>query len=65
MTINLIGPAREQRSLASPGEGELGLLRLLFSQEARYIRQQEEEAAIEAEDFWSQAEEGCAMDPVG
>ena len=51
MTINLIDPAREQRSFASLGEGELGLLRLLASPEARYIREHEE-AAIEAEDFW-------------
>jgi hypothetical protein len=64
MTINLIDPAREQRSFASLGEGELGLLRLLASQEARYIREQEE-AAIEAEDFWGQAEEDCVVDPIG
>jgi hypothetical protein len=40
------------------------LLRLLASQEARDTRAQEE-AAIEAEDFWGQAEEACAVDPIG
>jgi len=64
MTINLIDPVREQRSFASPGEGEIELLCLLASQEARYIREQEE-AAIETEDFWGQAEEACAVDPIG
>jgi hypothetical protein len=38
--------------------------RLLAGQEARYIREQEE-AAIEAEDFWGQAEEACDVDPIG
>jgi hypothetical protein len=64
MTINLIDTASEQRTFAPPREGELGLLRLFASQEARYIREQEE-AAIEAEDFWGQAEEACDVDPVG
>jgi hypothetical protein len=39
-------------------------LRLLASQEARYLREKEE-AAIEAEDYWEQAEEACAIDPIG
>jgi len=34
--------------------------RLLAGQEARYIREQEE-AAIEAEDFWGQAQKRLAM----
>ena len=62
--VDVIDPARERRSFATLGEGELGLLRLLASQEARYIREQEE-AAIEAEDFWGQAEEACAVEPIG
>jgi hypothetical protein len=26
---------------------------------------EQEEGAIEAEDFWRQAEEACAVDPIG
>ena len=39
-------------------------MRLLASQEARYTREREE-ATIEAEDYWGQAEEACAVDPIG
>jgi hypothetical protein len=41
-------------------------LRFLASQEARYVREQDE-AAIDAEDYWDleQAEEACAIDPTG
>jgi hypothetical protein len=35
--------------------------RLLAGQEARYIREHEEEVAIEAEDFWGQAQQRLAM----
>ena len=35
--------------------------RLLAGQEARYIREHEEEAAIEAEDLWEQAQKRLAM----
>ena len=45
-------------------EGERMWLRFLASQEARHIREQDE-AAIEAEDYWGQAEEACAVDPIG
>ncbi len=39
-------------------------LRLLASQKARYIREQEE-TAMEAEDYWGQGEEACDVDPIG
>jgi hypothetical protein len=66
MTIgNFIDAARrEQRSFAPHGEGEQMWLRVLASQEASYIREKEE-AAIEAEDFWRQAEEACDVEPIG
>ena len=64
MTIDLIGAAKEKGSFAPLREGERAWLRLFASQEARYIREQEQ-AAIEAEDYWGQAEEACAVDPIG
>ena len=64
LTIDIVGAAREKRSFAPLGEGERTWLHFLASQEARYIRKQEE-AAIEAEDYWGQAEEACAIDPIG
>ncbi len=39
------------------------MLRLLASREVRDTRTQEE-TAIDAEDFWTQAEEACAVDPI-
>jgi hypothetical protein len=62
--VDVIDSAREQRTLASLGEGERTWLRFLASQEARHIREQDE-AAIEAEDYWGQAEEAYAVDPIG
>jgi hypothetical protein len=64
MTIDLIDPAREQKSFAPLREGERRWLRFIASQEARHVREQEE-AAIEAEEYWGQAEEACAVDPIG
>jgi hypothetical protein len=64
MTINLIGSARDNDPHALAGEVEQALLRLLASRELRDTRAQEE-AAIEAEDYWGQAEEACAVDPIG
>ncbi len=64
MTINLIGSARDNDPLALTGEVEQVLLRLLANRELRDTRAQEE-AAIDAEDFWTQAEEACAVDPIG
>jgi hypothetical protein len=64
MTINLTGTAKDNDHLALTVEAEQALLCLLASQELRDTRAQEE-AAIEAEDFWTQAEEACAVDPIG
>ena len=64
VTIDFIDAATEQETFAPLGEGEQMWLRLLASQQARYIREKEE-AAIEAEDFWGQAEEACDVDPIG
>ena len=52
--------ARVQRRFAPLGEGEQMWLRLLAGQDARYIREQEE-AAIEAEDYWGQTQKRLAM----
>jgi len=62
--VDFIDVARERRRLAPLREGEQMWSRLLAGQEARYIREHEE-AAIEAGDFWGQAEEACDVDPVG
>jgi hypothetical protein len=62
--VDFIDVAREQRREAPLGEGGQRWLRSLAGQEARYIREQEE-ASIEAEDFYGQAEEACDMDPIG
>jgi hypothetical protein len=64
MTIDFIDAASEQRAFAPLGEGERTSMRYLARQEARYIREQDE-GAIEAEDFWGQAEEACDVDPIG
>ena len=64
MTINLTGTAKDDDPLALTGKVEQVLLRLLASREARDTRAQEE-TAIDAEDFWTQAEEACAVDPIG
>ena len=64
MTIDFIDAASEQGTFAPLGEDERTWLRFLASQEARYIREQDE-AAIEAEDYWGQAEEACDVDPIG
>jgi hypothetical protein len=62
--VDFIDAAREQRRFAPLGEAEQMWSRLLAGQEARYIREKEE-AAIEAEGFWGQAEEACDVDPIG
>jgi hypothetical protein len=64
MIVDITDAAIEQRTFAPLEEGERMWLHLLASQEARHIREQEE-AAIEAEDYWGQAEEACAIDPIG
>jgi len=62
--VDVIDSAREQKSFAPLREGERRWLRFLASQEARYVREQDE-AAIGAEDYWEQAEEACSIDPIG
>ena len=58
--VDFIDVARERRRLAPLGEGEQMWSRLVAGQEPRYIREQEE-AAIEAVDFWGQAQKRLAM----
>jgi hypothetical protein len=66
MTINIIEATMGNGSLATPGGGERMLLLL-----ARYSGREniqtlaQEDAAIDAEDILTQAEEANAMDPVG
>ena len=62
--MKLTGTAKDNDPLALTREVERALLRLLAGQELRDTRAQEE-AAIDAEDFWTQAEEACAVDPIG
>jgi len=51
---------------AAKGNGEGALSLLLALEEARNLqRRAQEEAAIEAEDILTQAEEANALDPVG
>ena len=64
MTIDFIDAARENGHFTSTGWDERALVRLRAIQEVKYVREQEE-AAIEAEDFWGQAEEACDVDPIG
>jgi hypothetical protein len=64
MTINVIVVARDRSLSSSPIGDEEKFLLLLAAQDARYIREQEE-AAIDEEDFWTQAEEANAIDPIG
>jgi len=64
MTIKLTSTTRDDDPLPLTREVEQVLLSLLASREVRVIRTQEE-AAIGAEDYWTQAEEACAVDPIG
>ncbi len=64
MTINPTGTAKDNDPLAVSVEVEQVLLRLLAGREVWDARTQEE-TAIDAEDFWTQAEEACAVDPIG
>ena len=63
MATNLIGAARDNDPFAFTEEVKQALLRLLTSREVGDTRAQEE-AAIDAENFWTQAEEACAVDPI-
>ena len=53
-------------AFATPVGGGRELLLSLTVQEARTIlARAQERAAIEAEDFWGQADEACTVDPIG
>jgi hypothetical protein len=53
-------------AFATPAGGGRELLLSLTAQEAKAIlARAQERAAIEAEDFWGQAEEACSVDPIG
>ena len=53
-------------AFAPPAGGGRERLLSLTAQEARAILARvQERAAIEAEDFWAQADEVCAVDPIG
>jgi hypothetical protein len=64
MTIDVLDSAREQKSFAPLRECERRWLCFLASQEGRHVREQDE-ATIESENFWEQAEEACTVDPIG
>ena len=64
MTTNVIEATRDRGLSAYPIGDEETLLLFLAARDARYIREQEE-AAIDEEDFWTQAEEANAIDPIG
>ena len=64
MTTSLFDAASEQRTFAPLGEIERMWLRLLTRVEAGYTCERDE-AAMEAEDYWEQAEEACSIDPIG
>jgi hypothetical protein len=66
MVINVTDTAAGEGPFATTTGGERTLLLLLATREAREIqRRAQEEAAIDAEDFLTQAEEACAVDPIG
>lgn len=66
MTINIIGTARDRDPSSPPIGDEQTLFLLLASQGAGNMRTSMlEEAAIDEEDFWTQAEEANAIDPIG
>jgi hypothetical protein len=64
MTIDVIDAARDRGLSAHPLGDEETLLLLLAARDAGYIREQEE-AAMDEEDFWTLAEEANALDPIG
>ena len=47
------------------GGGRESLLSLSAPQARAILADAQERAAIEAEDFWGQAEECCSVDPIG
>lgn len=67
MAINVTHAGTGEGPFATlTGDERTSLLLMLATMEARDIqRRAQEEAAIDAEDFLTQAEEACALDPVG
>jgi hypothetical protein len=66
MTINVIDAATGKSAFVTSGDSERTLLLLLATQNARDIQPRaQEEAAIDAEDILTQAEEANAVEPVG
>ena len=66
MTNNAIEAAMVNRSLATPGGSERTLLLFARNSGREDIQTYaQEEAAIDAQDILTQAEEAMAMDPIG
>jgi hypothetical protein len=66
MTNNVIEVPMGNGSFATPGADERMLVLLLATQDARSIQTRaQEDAAIDAEDILTQAEEANALDPIG
>jgi hypothetical protein len=63
--VDVADAASEQRTFAPLGENERMWLGLLANQEVRRHIREQEEATIEAEDYWGQAEVACDVDPIG
>ncbi len=66
MTNNGIDATRDKDFFVPPGGGEWTLLLLLVTRQAKDIHTRaQEESTIDTEDFWTQAEEANAVDPIG
>jgi hypothetical protein len=66
MTINVIDAARDTSPFTGPAGSERTLLLLLASQGTRNLETRaQEEVTIDEEDYWTQAEEANAIDPIG
>ena len=66
MKVESIHAARDEALFESLEDNQLALSLLLAVKDSRNIQlRSREEVAIEEEDFWTQAEEANAIDPVG
>lgn len=66
MRVESIHAARDEALFESLEDNQLALSLLLAVKDSRNIQlRSREEVAIEEEDFWTQAEEANAIDPVG
>ena len=55
-----------ENAFATTAVGVGELLLSLTAQEAQvFLASVQDRAAIEAEDFWGQADEACSVDPIG